>query len=85
MTQVHAIVVTHDAPDARDRRLGAIDAQTRAPDRVLIVDNASREPALAGTRRVPVEILRLDENTGPAGGHALGLATFLESSANLAG
>ena len=76
---VLAIVLTHDAPQALDRCLSAIDAQTRPPDRVLVVDNASAVPARAGSRQVAVDLRRSEVNTGPGGGHALGLATFLET------
>ncbi len=79
-----AIVLTYDAPDALDRCLRAIDAQTTKPDRVLVVDNASRVAADPGTRTVPVERLREVRNTGPAGGHAMGLTRFLTSGLDVA-
>jgi GT2 family glycosyltransferase len=81
---VLAIVLTHNAPEGLDRCLAAIDAQTRPPDRVLVIDNASREPVQASSRGVHVDVLRSEVNTGPAGGHALGLAMFLESNAAMA-
>jgi GT2 family glycosyltransferase len=84
MTSVLAIVLTHDAPAALDRCLAAIDAQTRPPERVLVVDNASVEAARAGSRGVVVDVRRSEQNTGPAGGHALGLEVFLHSGADLA-
>src|SRR4051812_37153412 len=79
-----AIVLTYDAPDALDRCLRAIDAQTTRPDRLLVIDNASRVPADPGTRTVPVEQLREERNTGPAGGHAVGLTRFLASGFDVA-
>jgi GT2 family glycosyltransferase len=80
MTGILAIVLTHDAPDALDRCLGAIDRQTVRPACVLLVDNESRPPACSGEHRVPVEVLRLETNGGPAGGHAAGMAWFLGSA-----
>jgi GT2 family glycosyltransferase len=79
-----AVVLTHVAPEALERCLRAIDAQTTPPDRVLVVDNASRVPAEAGTVRVPVDVQREPVNTGPAGGHAAGLTRFLASGFDVA-
>ena len=79
-----AIVLTHDAPDALDRCLAAIDAQTTRPDEVLVVDNASRVRAEAGARAVSVEVRREACNSGPAGGHAAGIARFLASGFDVA-
>jgi GT2 family glycosyltransferase len=77
-------VLTHNAPEALDRCLSAIDAQTRPPDRVLVVDNASVPPAVVGNRVLDVELLRDERNSGPAGGHAVGLERFLESGGDVA-
>jgi GT2 family glycosyltransferase len=81
---VLAIVLTHNAPEALDRCLAGIDTQTRRPDRVLVIDNATQEPVRASLREVPIDVVRSEVNTGPAGGHALGLARFLESNAAMA-
>lgn len=82
--RILAIVLTHDAPEALARCLDAIDAQTTPPDRVLVVDNASAVPAVAGERRVPVDVVREAGNGGPAGGHAAGLTRFLDGDLDAA-
>jgi rhamnopyranosyl-N-acetylglucosaminyl-diphospho-decaprenol beta-1,3/1,4-galactofuranosyltransferase len=80
---VLAVVLTYNAPTALARCLTAIQAQTRPPERVLVVDNAGTPPASETVSRVPggvpVEVVRLGSNTGPAGGHAAGLERFLDS------
>jgi GT2 family glycosyltransferase len=82
--RVLAVVLTHNAPDAVGRCLAAIDAQTRPPERILVVDNASSVLVSAGSERVPTEVLRIEQNWGPAGGHGAGLARFLTSTFDLA-
>lgn len=85
---VLAIVLTFDAPVELERCIKAIDAQEPRPDRLLIVDNDSIEPAEDLIERlsptITCEVLRLGENTGPAGGHAAGLTRFLETDLDLA-
>jgi rhamnopyranosyl-N-acetylglucosaminyl-diphospho-decaprenol beta-1,3/1,4-galactofuranosyltransferase len=82
--RIAALVLTHNAPASLERCLAAVAAQTRPPDTVLVVDNASQPPV--GTLGpiadgVPVEVVRSDINTGPAGGYAQALGEFLESDA----
>ena len=87
---VLTVVVTHNAPDALRTCLAAVASQSRRPDRVMVVDNASRPPAAesftgasAGSE-VPVEWIREASNTGPAGGYARGLGAFADSPYDLA-
>jgi GT2 family glycosyltransferase len=82
--RVLAIVLTHDAPESLERCLAALAAQTRRPDRILVVDNASRIPAVSADRTVPTEIVHRSDNDGPAGGHAAGLERFLQSGEDAA-
>lgn len=85
---VMAIVLTFDAPTELDRCVRAIDAQEPRPNRILIVDNDGQRPAAdtidALELRTPVEVLRMADNTGPAGGHAAGLRRLLETDHDLA-
>jgi GT2 family glycosyltransferase len=74
-----AIVLTYAAPDALASCLAAIAAQTRPPDSILVVDNASPQPAQVADLGVPCEVARTGENSGPGGGHAFGLGRFLHS------
>jgi rhamnopyranosyl-N-acetylglucosaminyl-diphospho-decaprenol beta-1,3/1,4-galactofuranosyltransferase len=73
-TSVCAVVVTHNrAALLRDclRRLGT---QTRRPDRILVVDNASTDETADVLRREPgVDVLTLDKNVGGSGGFARGV------------
>jgi GT2 family glycosyltransferase len=83
-TRVLAIVLTHDAPDALRRCLDALAAQTRPPDAVLVVDNASAPPASVDGVDIPVELVRRELNDGPAGGHEAGLRRFLAREEDVA-
>ena len=71
---VCAVVVTYNRPELLARCLDHLRAQSRAPDHVLVVDNASADETaelLAG--RDDVEVLRLESNLGSSGGFARGL------------
>lgn len=85
---VLAIVLTFDAPVELTRCVTAIAAQEPKPDLLLVVDNDSRPPAgqLLDSLDLdlPVEVLRLATNTGPAGGHAAGLEYFAQSRFDVA-
>jgi rhamnopyranosyl-N-acetylglucosaminyl-diphospho-decaprenol beta-1,3/1,4-galactofuranosyltransferase len=75
MSTVAAIVVTHNRKELLRQCLAALAAQERAPDRVLVVDNASSD----GTRAMlvdeypQVELLALPSNEGGAGGFHEGM------------
>jgi GT2 family glycosyltransferase len=75
---VAAVVLTHNAPAALERCLTALAAQTAPLGGVLVTDNASDQPVddLAG-RFAAVDVQRLPENLGPAGGYAEALTAFL--------
>ena len=71
---VCAIVVTYNRHDLLVECLDRIGRQSRPPDSVLVVDNASTDDTaemLAG--RDGIEVLTLDENLGSAGGFAEGI------------
>lgn len=80
--RVLAIIVAYNSPQALERCLRSLDAQTRRVDGVLVVDNS--EPVPADISGIDVDItkqtrvLAAGSNMGPAGGFALGLATFME-------
>lgn len=81
--RVMAIIVAYNSPVAVERCLRSLDAQTRPLDGVLIVDNS--EPIPTEISGIDADIISrtrvLDSgsNMGPAGGFALGLATFMET------
>jgi len=76
---VTAIVVTHNSSAAVARCLDAVTRQTSPPTSIVVVDNASVEP-LPEDLPPQTTVLRLNENLGPAGGFARGLAMFLDGS-----
>jgi rhamnopyranosyl-N-acetylglucosaminyl-diphospho-decaprenol beta-1,3/1,4-galactofuranosyltransferase len=88
-TQVVAVVVTWNRAPLVERILRAVDAQTRRPDRVVVVDNASTDTTpdvlarLGSELAVPLTVRRLATNTGGAGGFADGIRTALELGADL--
>ncbi len=87
--RVAAVVVTWNRADLVERILRAIDAQTVRPHCVVVVDNASTDATpqvldrLAGELTVPLDVLRLERNTGGAGGFHAGLEQALHTGAEL--
>jgi rhamnopyranosyl-N-acetylglucosaminyl-diphospho-decaprenol beta-1,3/1,4-galactofuranosyltransferase len=83
--RVTAVVVTFNRRALLLEALAAVRAQTRAPDRVIVIDNASTDGTAAAVRdRYPsAELLELAHNTGGAGGFAAGLALALDGAADL--
>lgn len=73
--RVWAVVVTHNRKALLRECLVALAAQTRPPDHVLVVDNASTDGTAGEVRaRFPdVELLVLAENGGSSGGFNRGL------------
>jgi GT2 family glycosyltransferase len=80
---VAAVVVTRNRPALLKRCLEAIDAQTYPVCQLVVVDNASDEPTrefLAGEtarRSADFHLIRLEENTGGAGGFHEGMRAAL--------
>lgn len=85
MNEVTAVVVTYNRLALLERCLSALLKQKRTLGEILIVDNASTDgtaDALASKgwlQRPGVTLLRLDENTGGAGGFAAGLQHAIAS------
>ena len=73
--KVCAVVVTHNRHDLLRDCLAALEAQTRSPDRVLVVDNASTDGTadMVRAEHPHVELLSLAENLGSSGGFHAGL------------
>ena len=80
--RILAVIVAYNSTIALERCLRSLDAQSRSVDGVLIIDNSEPVPAdISAVSASIVErtrVLRAGSNTGPAGGFALGLATFME-------
>lgn len=74
-----AVVVTHQRLDLLRACLAAVLAQTRAPDAVVVVDNASDDGTVAAVRadHPGVDLVVLHENLGGAGGFAVGMERAL--------
>ncbi len=80
-TSVVAVVVTWNRAELLARSLAAILGQTRPPDRVVVVDNASTDETatmLANKFADQVDVLTLTDNLGGAGGFAAGIVWALE-------
>ncbi|WP_106213524.1 glycosyltransferase [Kineococcus rhizosphaerae] len=78
--RVIAVVVAWDRRDLLLAGLDGLAAQTRRPDLVVVVDNASSDGSAEAVREwarrddLPVDLVVLPRNTGGAGGFAAGLA-----------
>ena len=68
--RVIAVVVTYNRRDLLLESLAAVLAQTRAPDKVIVVDNASEDGTAAAVRdRFPaVHLAGLRRNSGGSAG-----------------
>lgn len=77
---VVAVVVTHDRRRLLEEALVAISRQSRPPDVVIVIDNASGDGTAAFVREAfpEVELVALKRNTGGAGGFAVGIARALD-------
>jgi rhamnopyranosyl-N-acetylglucosaminyl-diphospho-decaprenol beta-1,3/1,4-galactofuranosyltransferase len=82
---VIAVVVTYNRQQLLLEALAAVQGQSRAPDSVIVVDNASTDGTAAAVRaQFPsVRVAELARNTGGAGGFAYGMALALEGDADL--
>jgi GT2 family glycosyltransferase len=82
---VTAVVVTYNRRCLLLEALAAVHAQSRPPDAVIVVDNASSDGTAAAVRaRFPsVRLAEMTRNSGGAGGFAAGLALALAGPADL--
>jgi rhamnopyranosyl-N-acetylglucosaminyl-diphospho-decaprenol beta-1,3/1,4-galactofuranosyltransferase len=71
---IWAVIVTRDRLPLLRECVAAVRGQTRPPDRVLVIDNASGDGTAAWLAdQRDLDVLRLDENRGGAGGFHAGL------------
>jgi rhamnopyranosyl-N-acetylglucosaminyl-diphospho-decaprenol beta-1,3/1,4-galactofuranosyltransferase len=73
---IAVVVVTFNRADLLGRTLDGLAAQTREPDAVIVVDNASTDhtrEVLDAHRGLPLQRIHLDTNTGGAGGFRAGV------------
>jgi GT2 family glycosyltransferase len=73
--RVGVVIVNYNAAGFLDRALGALARQTRPPDRVIVVDNASTDGSAEGLEHAlpAVEVVKLDANVGFAAANNLGV------------
>lgn len=73
---VCAMVVTFNRRELLSACLQAIEGQTRPPERTVVIDNASTDgtPEMVRAEHPRVELIRMPENLGGAGGFHRGLA-----------
>ncbi len=78
--RVTAVILTYNRVHEAIKRCVELESQTRVPDEVVLVDNGSTDgTANLIAHRFPwVKILRLPENTGPAGGYAAGFTDAMK-------
>ena len=83
--RVVAVVVTYNRRELLLESLAAVHAQSRPPDTVIVVDNASADGTGAAVRASypTARLAELPRNTGGAGGFAYGLALALAEAADL--
>ena len=79
--RVCAVVVTYNRKQLLAECLGGLLKQTRALDHVLVVDNASTDgtPEMLAREFPHVEVVRLSENLGGAGGFHAGIKHAYEA------
>jgi len=78
---VAVVVVTYNRAALLTRMLAGLAALDRAPDAVIVVDNASTDhtaTVLEGVRDLPLRVIRPEENLGGAGGFHAGLGAAYE-------
>lgn len=78
---VAVVVVTFNRADLLGLMLDGLSAQTRTPDAVIVVDNASTDhtrEVLDAHQALALQRIHLDENTGGAGGFRAGVAAAYE-------
>ena len=82
--RVAAVIVTHNRRELLLESLAAVRAQTRPPDLVVVIDNASADGSAAAVRErfADVQLVRLPENYGGAGGFACGMSAALAGGAD---
>ena len=81
--RVTAVLVAYNRRDLLQESVQALAEQTRPVDRLVIVDNASTDGSGEGAEALAEEwggharVIRLLENTGGAGGFAVGIAAAI--------
>ena len=79
--RVVVVVVAYDRRELVTETLAALERQTRQPDAVVVIDNASTDgsPDAVASLFPAVHLTRLMRNTGGAGGFAVGIERALHA------
>lgn len=81
--RVVAVVVTYNRPKELLLVVNALQEQSRAPDNILIIDNASAIPASTTLSEYSgIDVIRSEVNTGGSGGFAAGVEAAMVLSAD---
>ncbi|HSB82299.1 MAG TPA: glycosyltransferase [Candidatus Methylomirabilis sp.] len=82
MSRVAAVIVTYNNAHMLRDLLGDLGAQSRPPDEIVVVDNASSDGTEHEVRvnHPSARYVRLAENTGSAGGYHEGIRTALATA-----
>ncbi|MET0420729.1 MAG: glycosyltransferase, partial [Acidimicrobiia bacterium] len=82
--RVTSVLATFNRAAVLDATLTAIESQTRPPDEILVVDNASTDDTLAmlAQGHAQAATLRLSENSGASGGLAAGFEQAFQRGAD---
>ena len=78
---VAVVVVTYNRAALLTRMLAGLAALDRAPDAVIVVDNASTDhtaTVLEAVEDLPLQVIRPEENLGGSGGFHLGVQAAFE-------
>jgi rhamnopyranosyl-N-acetylglucosaminyl-diphospho-decaprenol beta-1,3/1,4-galactofuranosyltransferase len=87
--RIVAVAVTWNRAGLVERLLRAVDRGDVRPDQVIVVDNASTDETpevldrLRSELATPIHVLRLERNTGGAGGFKAGIAAAVAGGAEL--
>ena len=83
--EVMAVIVTYNRCAMVLESLAAVEGQSRPPDSVVVIDNASTDGTAAAVRAgfPGARLVELPSNTGGAGGFAYGLSLALADGADL--
>jgi len=82
MNTVVAVIVTYNNSAMLQSLLADIASQSRPPERVIVVDNASSDGTQEAikTKFPAIDYIRMPENTGSGGGYHYGMKAALEKS-----
>jgi len=82
MKRVSAVIVTFNNVGMLSELLSDLLSQTRSPDQIIVVDNASDDdtPEVMRNNYMEVKYIRLPENIGSAGGYYEGIKAALGNS-----